>query len=105
MADFRDLSDRMSKMSSSLIFIGVAIGLIFLAVLKMSITLNSGEAGVLFKTFAGGVNVDQTYGEGFHIIAPWDKMIRYDVRQREVLEQMAGISVNGLENTVDISGW
>ncbi len=63
------------------IIAGVVILLIFLS--KASVTINAGESGVLFRTFGNGVETDRTYGEGFHIIAPWNKMIKYEVRQQE----------------------
>jgi regulator of protease activity HflC (stomatin/prohibitin superfamily) len=60
---------------------------------------------VLFRTFSDGVQTDRTYGEGFHIIAPWNKMIVYEVRQLERVEKMAVLSSNGLEISVEVSMW
>jgi regulator of protease activity HflC (stomatin/prohibitin superfamily) len=89
----------------SLIFViaGVVILLIFLA--KSSVTIDAGQSGVLFKTFGNGVETDRTYGEGFHIIAPWNKMVKYEVRQQEKLERMAVLSSNGLEISLEVSMW
>ncbi|MDA8886883.1 prohibitin family protein [Bacteroidia bacterium] len=80
---------------------------IFLLILfaKSTITIRAGEAGVLYKTFSGGVVTDHTYGEGFHIVAPWNKMIVYEVRQQEVFETMSVLSSNGLEIKLDASAW
>ncbi|MCB0409585.1 MAG: prohibitin family protein, partial [Flavobacteriales bacterium] len=50
-------------------------------------------------------DVENTYGEGFHIIAPWNKMIPYEVRQQEALEKMAVLSSNGLEISLEVSSW
>jgi regulator of protease activity HflC (stomatin/prohibitin superfamily) len=77
--------------------------MIFLA--KASVTINAGQSGVLFRTFSDGVQTDRTYGEGFHIIAPWNKMIVYEVRQLERVEKMAVLSSNGLEISVEVSMW
>ena len=45
----------------------VVVVLIFVS--KSSINIGYGEAGVLFKTFGGGVVTDEpALGEGFHII-------------------------------------
>lgn len=86
--------------------IGGFLGLILLvAFLKMSVTIGSGEAGVLFRTFGGGVDLKHTYGEGFHIVAPWNDMVVYEVRQQEVKEKMNVLSSNGLEIQVELSGW
>mgnify|MGYP000221098866 FL=1 len=52
---------------------------------KATITLGSGEAGVLYRTFDGGVVTDEpSLGEGFHFVAPWNKVIVYEVRQQEL---------------------
>ena len=88
------------------------IGLIVLAVIlvivfwsRMTITIEAGKAGVLFKTFGGGIDVEQVYGEGFHFLAPWNKMVVYEVRQKEIAEDMNVLSSNGLEIKVDVSAW
>lgn len=78
---------------------------VFVFIIKSSITIKAGEAGVLFQTFSGGVKTDKTYNEGFHIIAPWNKMVVYPTRQQEVMEEMGVLSSNGLDITVEISTW
>ncbi len=86
-----------------------AITLIILVVIilaKSAITIGSGEAGVLYKTFGGGVVTDEpALGEGFHIVAPWNKVIVYEVRQQELFEKMKVLSSNGLEIQIDASAW
>jgi prohibitin 1 len=90
---------------------GLKIGWIFLILFfvillfKSTTTIRSGQAGVLYKTFGGGVDTEQTYGEGFHIVAPWNTMIIYAVRQQEVFEKMSVLSSNGLEIKLDASAW
>jgi len=91
------------KLRIIFLIIGIIILMIFLA--KASITINAGQSGVLFRTFSDGVQTDRTYGEGFHIIAPWNKMIVYEVRQLERVEKMAVLSSNGLEISVEVSTW
>ncbi len=82
----------------------IAVVLIFVVVLfKSSITINAGENGVLFQTFGDGVYTERPYDEGFHIIAPWNDMIIYEVRQQKIQESMAVLSSNGLEIKVDVT--
>ena len=82
--------------------VGGFLGLIILvSIFKMSVTIGGGEAGVLFRTVGGGVNLDETYGEGFHIVAPWNDMYIFEVRQQELKEQMNVLSSNGLEIQVE----
>jgi prohibitin 1 len=72
---------------------------------KSSINIGYGEAGVLFKTFGGGVVTDKPpLSEGFHIIAPWNKVYIYNVKQQEFFEgNMQVLSSNGLEISLDVS--
>ncbi|WGH75952.1 prohibitin family protein [Tenacibaculum tangerinum] len=78
--------------------------IIFIA--KSTETIKSGQAGVLYKTFGGGVVTDQPpLGEGFHIVAPWNKVHVYEVRQQELFEKMKVLSSNGLEIQIDASAW
>ncbi|MEE4258940.1 MAG: prohibitin family protein [Bacteroidales bacterium] len=85
----------------------IAVVVILLVVFwsRMTVTINSGEAGVLFKTLTNGVDTENTYGEGFHFLLPWDKMIVYNVRQQEIAEEMNVLSSNGLEIKADVSAW
>ena len=73
---------------------------------KSAITIGYGQAGVLYKTFGGGVVTDEApLGEGFHIVAPWNCVFVYEVRQQELFEKMKVLSSNGLEIQIDASAW
>ena len=59
----------------------------FIFIIKSSVNIGYGEAGVLFRTFSGGVVTDEKpLGEGFHIIAPWNKVYVYNTKQQEAFE-------------------
>jgi regulator of protease activity HflC (stomatin/prohibitin superfamily) len=94
--------DKLSKVGLPVI---ATIFLAFILLMKSAVNIGYGEAGVLFKTFSGGVVVDEPpLGEGFHIIAPWNKVYLYNVKQQEVFEsQMQVLSSNGLEISLDVS--
>ncbi|MBP0902437.1 prohibitin family protein [Mariniflexile gromovii] len=86
----------------------IIIGAIILIVLltKSAVTIGSGQAGVLFRTFGEGVVIDEpALGEGFHIVAPWNKVFIYEVRQQEMLEKMNVLSSNGLDIKLEASIW
>jgi regulator of protease activity HflC (stomatin/prohibitin superfamily) len=83
----------------------VAVFLIIL-IAKSAVTVESGEAGVLYKTFGGGVVTDEPpLGEGFHVVAPWNEVFIYEVRQQSLDEKMQVLSSNGLEIKLDASVW
>ncbi|PHR74552.1 MAG: peptidase [Lutibacter sp.] len=87
------------------------IGIVVLAVIAMMffsktfVTVDRGEAGVLWKRFDGGVVTDSPpLGEGFHIVAPWNKVDIYNVRQQNMfIKDMEVLSSNGLEIKLDVS--
>jgi len=82
----------------------VVILVVFFALTNTTfLTLQPGEAGVLFKRFGDGINKDKIYGQGFHVVAPWNRMIIYDVRIQENLERMQVLSKNGLTINCDLS--
>ena len=94
--------DKLSKVGLPVVIM-VMFG--FIILMKSAVNIGYGEAGVLFKTFGGGVVTDEApLGEGFHIIAPWNKVYLYNVKQQEVFEsQMQVLSSNGLEISLDVS--
>ena len=70
---------------------------------RVVIFVNAGEAAVLFKRFDNGTQLDKIYGEGFHLIFPWDIMTVYNVRIQHELKQFEVLSANGLKIKVDAS--
>ncbi|MEN8124013.1 MAG: prohibitin family protein [Bacteroidota bacterium] len=86
-----------------LIFI-VILAIIFIS--KSTITIGAGEAGVLWKRFGGGVVTEKLpLGEGFHLVAPWNEVIVYEVRQQELTEKMKVLSSNGLDIQLEATAW
>lgn len=84
----------------------LAIIILIILVAKSTVTINSGEAGVLYRTFAGGVVTDKApMGEGFHFVAPWNEVFVYEVRQQSLDEKMQVLSSNGLEIKLDATVW
>lgn len=95
--------DKLPKIAVPLIIIFIVL-IVFVS--KSTVTVDSGEAGVLYKTFGGGVVTEEPpLGEGFHLVAPWNKVIVYETRQQELFEQMQVLSSNGLEIRLDGSAW
>lgn len=72
---------------------------------KSTVTIGPGEGGVIFEQFVGGINTEKTYGEGFQIVAPWNRMIIRKVRQQSVSDEMNVLSINGLEVRVNGTIW
>ncbi|MGB2483724.1 MAG: prohibitin family protein [Flavobacteriaceae bacterium] len=77
----------------------------FILISKSAVTIGPGEGGVLFERFGDGIRTDRTYGEGFQIVAPWNKMLIHKVRQQSISDEMNVLSVNGLEVRVNGTIW
>lgn len=87
------------------IFFVVIIVAVIILFSKSTITIGPGEGGVIFESLGSGINTERTYGEGFHIVAPWNRMIVRKVRQQSISDEMNVLSVNGLEVKVNGTIW
>ncbi len=87
-----------------IILIG-GIGLIVIIALSNSIflTIQPGETGVLFRKFSGGLDKDKIYEQGFHIIAPWNTMHVYNVKEQTAEESMDVLDKSGLSISVEVT--
>ncbi len=95
--------DRLPKIALPAIIVFILLAVL---IAKSAVTIGSGEAGVLYRTFGGGVVTDKPpMDEGFHLVAPWNKVYIYEVRQQEVYENMKVLSSNGLDIQLDASAW
>ena len=101
MTEARRRPVKQGRLSTTLIFGAI----IFIAILIFSsatfLTIESGERGVLFKRFGAGLITDKIYSPGFHVVAPWNKMFVYDVREKQLEETMTVLSSNGLNIALD----
>jgi len=85
----------------------ILIGVIALIILitKSAVTIGPGEGGVIFERFGDGINTEKTYGEGFHVVAPWNEMLVFKVRQQSISDKMNVLSVDGLQVSVNGTIW
>lgn len=93
----------MNKKSQAFIVGGIAV---FLVVIlfgsSMFYTIQPGERAVIFKKFTAGLVKDDIFLPGFHIIAPWNDLIKYDVREQRSEETLDVLDKNGLTLNVDV---
>lgn len=81
------------------------IGFILLITLVSSsfLTIEAGERGVIFRPFTTGLDKEHIYPPGFHMVAPWNTMYIYEVREKQLEEEMEVLSKNGLNIQVDVT--
>ena len=70
---------------------------------QMFYVLKPGERAVVFKKFGMGLDKDNIYVPGFHVIAPWNDLIRYDVKEQKSEETMDVLDKGGLSINVDVT--
>jgi regulator of protease activity HflC (stomatin/prohibitin superfamily) len=70
---------------------------------QIFIFVGSGQAGVLFHTLTTGTDTEHVYGEGMHVIWPWNQMFIYNMRVHERTEVVDALSSNGLTVRVTVS--
>jgi prohibitin 1 len=83
----------------------VVVLLVVLSIISasMSVTIESGMRGVVFRKFGGGVDKVNLLGQGFHIVAPWNTVFPYDTRIQEQTDAMDVLASNGLDIHLDLS--
>ncbi len=70
---------------------------------RIFIVINSGHAGALYRPLQGGTVTDRVYGEGLHIIPPWDTMHIYNMRVQEIPHEMQVLTQKGLKIHLSLS--
>ena len=94
----------MDRKRTTLLLIG-AVGLLLVLILwnSLTFTISTGERGIVFHTFGGGLDKENVYNQGFHVKWPWDKIFIYDVKIKEASGNMQVLSKNGLTIKTDLS--
>jgi len=84
-----------------LITIAVIIGITILV--KSINNIDPGHKGVVFYRMGAGLDTDNVYSEGIQLILPWNELIIYDVRQKNVDMTLNVLDKNGLEVGIDVT--
>ncbi|MFH0733029.1 MAG: prohibitin family protein [bacterium] len=88
--------------------IGLSFGLlIFVLVIALFwnnifISVDSGHQGIKWSRFSG-TKIGEIYGEGLHIIWPWDKMYLYETRIQNRSDTLQILTAEGLTIEVQFS--
>ncbi len=86
-----------------IVFLLILLFIVIFMAPRIFIFINAGQAGVLFKRFFGGVVTTNVYGEGFHIISPWNTMTIYNMRVQQLPIEYDVLTKNGLRVKVKLS--
>lgn len=83
------------------LIVGVLLLIIFSS--RMFYILQPGERAVIFRPFTSGLDKDNIYLPGFHVVAPWNDFHVYDVKELKAEETMDVLDKNGLKVIIDVS--
>ena len=90
------------KSKQTLVISAIVIGLLLLIFgSRMFYVIKPGERGVVFRTITGLLDKDQIRSTGLNVIAPWNKIFKYNVREQQREETMDVLDKNGLSINVE----
>ncbi len=95
-------------MKKSISTLAIVLGIIFVFLLilggRMFKILEPTEAAVIFKPLVkNGLIKDKIFGPGLHVIAPWNRLLVYDMKEQIVEERMDVLDKRGLSIIVDVT--
>ncbi len=70
---------------------------------RMFYIIDAGERGVIFRPYTSGLDRETIYGEGFQVVAPWNRMYVYNVREQQREETMDVLDKSGLYINMDVT--
>ncbi len=91
----------MAKILRQIALIATLIALVYVAT-GCGTTVPSGGRGVYFN-WRKGTDVDKIYNEGWHWLAPWNRMYIYDVRIKDQQEKLSILTQDQLNISTDLS--
>ena len=92
----------MTRQKMMLILVVLILTLASLGTTGCGTSVPAGHRGVFFN-FWSGLDTTETLGEGFHFKMPWNSIIVYDIRLRELKEGMNILAADQLNLAVEIS--
>ena len=80
------------KSVSTVVFAVIAFFILIILTSSTFLTIEAGERGVIFRPFSSGLDKENIFQPGFHVVAPWNSMYVYDVREQQLEEEMMAYS-------------
>lgn len=93
----------MRKYQPAIILIAITLLIVIIFGSQMFYIVQPGERGLIFRKFTSGLDKENLFIPGFHIVAPWNDFHIYDVKEQKSEETMDILDKNGLSINVDVS--
>lgn len=91
------------KQIASIVIIGILAIFLIAFISNSFYGLKPGERGIVFHTISGKLERDRVVQPGLKIIAPWNELYRYDVKELTTEETMDVLDRNGLQINIDVT--
>lgn len=87
------------------VYTALVLFLLLIGVLwtRVFVTVPPGQHGVMFRQFGGGTVTDRVWGEGLHVLPPWDRLTLYESRLQQEKIHIQILSDEGLTLGVTVS--
>lgn len=92
----------------NILVIGAVVIIVTLFIVGNSLTfqIEPGEAGVMYKPLGNGIDRDNVHtDQGLHLKLPWNKVIKYNIKQQDLQETITALSSNGLTISLELTLW
>lgn len=84
------------------IIFGIGLVCIFFFIMSWQ-DINPGEEGFIYRPYGGGVDTSTVYAEGTELIAPYNEMVTYNIRQQSRNYNSQVMDKNGTDITVEVA--
>lgn len=91
------------KVNPFVIIAGAVFFFLMLVGSQVAITIKPGERAIIFRKFTSGLDKEHIFQPGFHLIAPWNDIYVYEVKEQKVEESMDILDKNGLSMNIEIT--
>ena len=91
------------KVNPFIIIAGAVFFFLMLLGSQVAITIKPGERAIIFRKFTSGLDKENIFQPGFHLIAPWNDVYVYEVKEQKVEESMDILDKNGLSMNIEIT--
>ena len=97
-------TDKRMKQKQTLIIVVVAV-IVALLIFgsRMFFVIDPGERAVVFNTISGKLSKDDIEGTGLKMIAPWNNLFKYEVKEQSREEPLDILDKSGLSLSLDIT--
>jgi regulator of protease activity HflC (stomatin/prohibitin superfamily) len=91
------------KKQFAIVIAVAALILVLIFSSRMFYVIQPGERGLIFRPFTSGLDKENIKLPGFQVIAPWNDLHIYDVKEQKAEETMDVLDKSGLKVIIDVS--